>query len=101
MAHTETFTPTPGITNTLTNKFTDEPTYTLTQLPASTASLTPAPTVTPSWTPLPTTLPDDVQKMVEELLVTNRNCELPCYWGIVPGETKNKRSETLFDGPAI
>ncbi len=48
----------------------------------------PEPTVEPTWT-LPATLlvPDSFSK-INELLRTNGDCRLPCWWGITPGETK-------------
>jgi hypothetical protein len=52
----------------------------------------PPPTRTPisSQTPLPfpTLEPDAMQAFVAEMLATNGGCELPCWWGITPGETR-------------
>lgn len=42
-------------------------------------------TLTP--TPAPTLSAEAREAYVEELLRTNAGCELPCWWGIVPGET--------------
>jgi hypothetical protein len=55
-----------------------------TSTPTTTATPTPLP---PTWTPLPTLSSEDAQARVIELLKDNAGCELPCWWGIVPGET--------------
>jgi hypothetical protein len=36
---------------------------------------------------LPTLNPQDASLTVKELLENNRDCELPCWWGIIPGQT--------------
>ena len=84
---------------------TSSPTYTLSTtpsrtltpiLPASTqvsptATPTPFPLDTPIPTdtmpPLPTLLPEAAQNLTLELMMTNGGCELPCWWGLTPGET--------------
>lgn len=71
----------PSITTTMT--FTPLPSTTSTQQP----SLTPRPTKTPTVTPLPTLSPQEAQALVADLLQNNGGCQLPCWWGIVPGET--------------
>jgi hypothetical protein len=53
---------------------TAEPTATATPLPASTL------------TPLPTLPADEAEKLVMSLLRDNAGCQLPCWWGITPGE---------------
>ena len=60
----------------------------------STAIVQPSPTIFPSSTyqpptrtPLPTLLPDEAEALVLDLLETNGGCQLPCWWGIMPGET--------------
>jgi len=63
---------------------------TVTHVPflSPTLSNTPSPfppTSTPS--PYPTLSPTEAYLLVEDLLVTNGGCELPCWWGIQPGET--------------
>jgi hypothetical protein len=55
-----------------------------------TASVTPITTATavpPTLTPAPTLTTRQAQEMVLDLLKNNAGCELPCYWGITPGET--------------
>jgi hypothetical protein len=73
---------------------TDTLSATPTTLQTSTAtprlSPTPRPTHTPlppTVTPLPTIPPADVPEFVWNLFETNGGCQLPCWWGIVPGQT--------------
>ncbi len=49
---------------------------------------TPYPTRTPTSTPLPTLEPGELAAFVLQMLETNGGCELPCWWGITPGETR-------------
>jgi hypothetical protein len=61
-----------------------------TAAPTFRPSLTPRPTHTPrppTVTPLPTVPPADVPEFVQNLFETNAGCQLPCWWGIVPGQT--------------
>jgi hypothetical protein len=70
-----------------------------------TPSRPPSPTSTPTVTPVvfPTfdvatsTLSEEAatQNLIE-LLETNGGCELPCWWGIVPGETNVESIEPTF-----
>jgi hypothetical protein len=39
----------------------------------------------PTATPSPTFTPGEGVELVRELLATNSNCELPCWWGFYPG----------------
>ncbi|MCB9422626.1 MAG: hypothetical protein H6667_22680 [Ardenticatenaceae bacterium] len=98
----DTKTPEPvteSITLTATTSPTNTPfisSSTHTPIPA-TATPTAVPnTATPTAvppTPSPTTLPtatlthEQVDANLTELMLTNGGCELPCWWGIVPGET--------------
>ncbi|MDH5507355.1 MAG: hypothetical protein OEZ02_09050 [Anaerolineae bacterium] len=52
------------------------------------ASPFPISTAAASWTPLPALPPQEAQAMVVDLLKNNAGCRLPCWWGIVPGETE-------------
>lgn len=73
---------------------------TSTSLPLPHPSLTNTPTqpVTPS--PEPRAFPDQGElsdkDFVLHLLQTNGGCELPCWWGIVPGETKWEDAEQFL-----
>lgn len=60
----------------------------------TTLSSTLLPTVASTWTPAPT-LPSDLA--LETLLALyndNGGCELPCWWGITPGETSWAEART-------
>lgn len=39
-------------------------------------------------TPLPTLAADELEAAVAELLANPMNCDVPCWWGAVPGTTK-------------
>jgi hypothetical protein len=82
-----------------------------TPTPPSTQPLEHTPTATREPSPTPTTTPEpfptfDIAKStlsqeaatqnLIELLETNMECELPCWWGIVPGETKVNSIESTF-----
>jgi len=69
--------PTPVPSATFTPTPTDTPTVTPTLLPTATA--------TPPAIPTPPGA--DVLEQVLWLYETNNGCQLPCWWGIVPGET--------------
>jgi hypothetical protein len=62
------------------------PTPTLTPVPA-TPTRTPRPTRTPTPTPLPTRTTDEQRALMVEMLETNGGCELPCWWGVTPGQS--------------
>lgn len=76
-------TATPPATNTVVP--TIKPFETVTPIPTPTdlPTLTPAPTLTP----LPTLSANQAKAKVKELLETNGECELPCWWGIIPNKT--------------
>jgi hypothetical protein len=44
--------------------------------------------MTPTITPAPTLTVEEESEFLRELMATNGGCELPCWWGIMPGETK-------------
>lgn len=64
----------------------EPPTRTPTPSPIP-ATRTPYPTRTPRPTLAPTLTADEERAFVVEMLETNGGCELPCWWGITPGET--------------
>lgn len=93
---------------------------TKTKRPSSTPTANPpteTPTMTanpdPTWTALPTLARSKAREFVVDLMETNAGCSLPCWWGIVPGETnwqsayhffqafateiKNEFGESFFD----
>ncbi|MBP8059867.1 MAG: hypothetical protein KA314_28850 [Chloroflexi bacterium] len=61
----------------------------LTPTPSSTPTFTPTlvPTATETPYAIPTPLGMEVTEQVLWLLETNNGCQLPCWWGIVPGQT--------------
>lgn len=73
-----------------TSTFTVVPSPSATQTSTQAAS-TPTqfrPTVGPTLTPLPTLNTRDAHNIVMSLLTENAGCSIPCWWGIVPGETR-------------
>jgi hypothetical protein len=65
---------------------------------AATFYATPSlPALTPTWTPLPTLPPEEAQELISELMETNNECRLPCWWGIIPGETTWAEARQFFD----
>ncbi|PKO14729.1 MAG: hypothetical protein CVU39_13445 [Chloroflexi bacterium HGW-Chloroflexi-10] len=81
-----------GQTPTILIKTTVVQTTPPTQDFTNTPTLIPPPSVTPSpypsLTALATLTNNDANRMVFDLIKTNGDCEMPCIWGIVPGETK-------------
>ncbi len=50
----------------------------------------------PTWTPLATLSSDEAEQFISNLLESNRGCKLPCWWGIVPGQTRWDEAEQFF-----
>jgi hypothetical protein len=71
---------TPLLTHTSTPTFMLQLASTITPSPRSTITITP--TLGPTFTL------DERNARLIELLETNGGCELPCIWGIMPGETE-------------
>ena len=63
------------------------PTKTTTPTRPATATRTASPSRTPTWTPIPTLQDEQAKNLINQLLTENANCELPCVWGIIPGQT--------------
>jgi len=65
-------------------------TATLILSPTATSMLVPTTTLTPipSVTPIPTLGITEAHKMLQFMIYQNGGCELPCWWGIMPGITK-------------
>lgn len=86
-ASTETLSPEPTLAAKPTNTPTPVPSPTST--PTSTSTLTPSPThtITPSWTPVPTLPLEEALEAADLIYQDNGGCELPCVWGVTPGET--------------
>jgi hypothetical protein len=82
--YSATATPPKQIEATMTNTVLKE--MTPTPFPFTGApSLVPTPFVT--QTPIPTITTDELSVAVRNLMETNGNCDLPCWWGIIPGKS--------------
>jgi hypothetical protein len=72
--------------------------------PTQTATVTPIDQIID--TPIPTVLPSKATGSVVEMMTNNDECQLPCWWGITPGETRwtdllnsfNAKGLPLVDG---
>ena len=63
---------------------------------------TPAPPpITPMPSPIPTLSLTDKKMITSEFYEANGNCELPCWWGIIPGKTDWQEAELLLNSVAI
>jgi hypothetical protein len=63
-----------------------------------TITFTYAPTLpSPTMTPPPTFAPEEVEKLVVELFNENGGCELPCWWGFVPGKTTWLKARNILE----
>lgn len=80
---------TPTLTPAPTKTGTPVPTITI-RLPTATFSPTPTPT------PVDTLEPELARATIEPLLREPLNCEVPCFWGIIPGKTSRDEVRTLF-----
>jgi hypothetical protein len=56
-------------------------------------SATPVPTVTS----LPTLFPERAKDTILELIANNGGCDLPCWWGIVPGKTSLGEAQHILE----
>ena len=74
------------------------PTVTLQPSATATASPLPSPTqAIASPTPKPTKYPEALEEQkVREYLLSNNGCSLPCFWGIVPGDTRLENAIDFF-----
>jgi hypothetical protein len=79
---------------------TQPPSATPSQTPVPTSTPTRLPTIQPTATETPFTIPTPVgTNTLEQILwlfETNNGCQLPCWWGIVPGQTEWETAEKLF-----
>ena len=86
---------------------------TLTESPTGTPTSSPSPTKTPTETPsptwmvtqtpspptstnVPTLVNDEAYPLLLELLRTNEGCQLPCWWGIIPGESTQEDARRIM-----
>ncbi len=77
------------------------PTASPTVAATATSTAAAAPTATPTATPAPTLTADQEMAFVREMLATNGGCELPCWWGITPGETGYQEMWDHFSSQGI
>jgi hypothetical protein len=78
-----TYTQTAAFINTETS--TPSPTSSFT--PTLPPWLAPRITSTPPWTPVPTLPEEEALEKLLEIYRNNGGCELPCVWGVTPGQT--------------
>jgi hypothetical protein len=68
--------------------------------PTPTLTFTPSPTLTPVPSATPTLIPtltrDDAETKMLDLMASNGNCHLPCFWGITPGESTLTDTKTIL-----
>lgn len=62
---------------------------------------TPTPTSTPTTTPVPTLSVGEEGVVLSQLMAANGGCELPCWWGIVPGQTEQQEARDWFVSQGI
>lgn len=68
---------------------------TVTQTPTSTSTITVL--VSPTVTPLPTLEYESLSDTLTNFIHTNDGCQLPCWWGMNPGETKWSEAIQYFE----
>lgn len=56
---------------------------------------------TPTTTPAPTLSPDQEGHHLSTVLSNNSSCELPCWWGVTPGQTGEQEARDLFASQGI
>lgn len=65
--------------------------------PISTVTRQPlVPSTTPTNTPYPTLIAKKESDLLSGLMSTNGGCELPCWWGIVPGQSTGQIARDAF-----
>jgi len=91
---TVTATPTTIVIPTLTATSTATSSPTKTKFP-------PTSTPTPTPTPVPTLSTVEEGELLSALLIGNAGCELPCWWGVIPGQTSAQVARDLFASQGI
>jgi hypothetical protein len=61
------------------------PTATITPMPIATTKM--EATITETISPTPTLTDTELSQLALDLLENNNGCQLPCWWGITPGQT--------------
>jgi hypothetical protein len=80
--------------NNLQTTFTEITTPSLS--PSTTITNTPTRTIELTWTDLPILEINQAKTRINELIIGNGDCKLPCWWGISPGYTTWQESDQLF-----
>ncbi len=70
-----------------TTTYTPTPSPTQRRFPPKHPTATATATTIPTLTPLPTFAPEELETAVADLLANPMNCDVPCWWGAVPGVT--------------
>ncbi len=91
---TQTVSPSDTAKPTLTA--TPQPTFTPSLTTTPIPSLTSSPTSSPTLTLVPTLVPYKIDSALQDLISTNGDCTLPCWWGITPGETTWAEAENFL-----
>jgi len=78
---------------------TSSPTDTDEVAPTQTATVTPIDQTTD--TPSPTVLPTRATGFIVEMMTNNDGCQLPCWWGITPGETRWTDLQNSFNAQGL
>ena len=81
-------------TRTATNTATPSPTKTAVP-PTNT------PSITPTISPAPTLSVQEEGELLSMLLTQNAGCNLPCWWGITPGEISAQEARDIFASQGI
>jgi hypothetical protein len=63
--------------------------------PTSTSTFTPTVTITP--TSPPTLEPEQANETVSTFLQNPMDCEAPCFWGVMPGQTTIEEATNIFN----
>lgn len=52
-------------------------------------------------TPIPTLSVEQLGNLLSELMDTNADCELPCFWGVRPGITTVQEAKDIFENQGV
>lgn len=76
-----------------------------TSTPTVTISLTAGLTATPTTTLTPTVIPtlplEEAEVIISDLLQNNGGCELPCWWGVIPGQASWKELKPFLQSLSL
>jgi hypothetical protein len=82
----------PTATPILSPIVTVDPSPAVAPIPSPTVTIKPSPTVAP----IPTLGAEEALAFVRQMQTTNGGCDLPCWWGIAPGETTRAQAERIL-----